>query len=232
MPLSIDMDEGQSHLLRLLTWLSPAFPIGSFSYSHGLETRISEGDCRGRQSVQDWIEALLLYGGGWTDAVLLAASWQVDPDDVEAFLTLNDLALALAPSKERYEETRAQGSAFLDASRAWPVALHHSLDRIQCRNVALPVILGSLARHHGIGQKEMLTGALHAFSANLISVALRLVPLGQSDGLSLQAALEDTILQATRLAADSSVQDLGGCAFHSDIAAMRHETLSTRIFRS
>lgn len=219
-------------LVRLLTWMSPAFPLGAFSYSHGLETAIHEGLCCDRESVGDWLEALIRHGSGWSDVVLLSHAWRVEPDDFKALLDLNDLALALAPSRERYMEASQLGEAFLAASRAWPCALHKQLDGFGKLDLALPVIVGAMARAHQIELPALLPASLHAFVSNLISVAMRLVPLGQSDGVRLQATMESIILEVARIAAQAELTDLGGCCFHSDIAAMQHETLATRIFRS
>ena len=219
-------------LLRLLTWLSPAFPLGTFSYSHGLETAISEGICHNRDSVGDWIDHLLTMGSARSDAILLAHAWRIGADDMDALISLNDLAVALCASKERYVEATQQGMAFFKASAAWPIGLHDKLKDTAADALALPVIMGATAREHGIDLPVILPASLHAFASNLISVGMRLVPLGQSDGLMLQARLEPTLLETAEQAASASLEDLGSSCFHSDIAAMRHETLYTRIFRS
>ena len=221
-----------SALIRLLTWMSPAFPLGTFTYSHGLETAISEGIIHDRASTHAWINALLERGGGWSDAILLAQSWHAAGKDIGAIRELNDLALAMAPAAERYLETTQQGTAFLKASKAWPVALHDELDRSGIEAIALPVILGAMARQHNIPLDAILPASLHAFGSNLISVAMRLVPLGQSDGLALQAVLEPTLLHCAKQARKATLKDIGTSCLLSDIAAMRHENLTTRIFRS
>ena len=195
--------EGQM-LLRLLTWLSPAFPVGAFSYSHGLETAITGNEINDRASLQDWLDALLTHGSGWTDAILLAQSWQGAGSD-ETLIEINDLALALAPSEERFFETSQQGAAFLKASRAWPAPLHSRLERLAIEAIALPVIIGAMARDHAIPLATILPASLHAFTANLVSVAIRLVPLGQSDGLAVQASLEPVILDCARRAAQQAL---------------------------
>ena len=221
---------GGSALIRLLTFLSPAFPIGAFSYSHGLEVAISNGTVKDQRTALDWLEALLLHGGGWSDAVLLSLSWRAG--DIEAILSLNDYALAMAPSVERHLETVRQGAAFLKASKSWPIPLHETLKDAGTEDIALPVIVGAVAKAQGIPLESVLPASLHAFTSNLISVAMRLVPLGQSDGLALQAGLEATILKAATHAQTASLDDIGTCCLASDIAAMQHEHLTTRIFRS
>ncbi len=219
-------------LLRLLTWLSPAFPIGAFSYSHGLETAVAKGDIHDRESMRDWLLNLIARGSGWSDSVLLAHAWHCTDDSLQHILSINEFSLALAPSAERLAETCQLGEAFYKASKAWPTALHDALDGQRTTPLAQPVIVGAIARAHAIPLDVILPAATHAFLSNLISVAIRLVPLGQTDGLALQAALEDPILRMTERAAQASLEDIGTACLLSDIAAMQHETLTTRIFRS
>ncbi|WP_169543369.1 urease accessory protein UreF [Sneathiella aquimaris] len=219
-------------LIRLLTWMSPAFPLGSFSYSHGLETVIQDGRCHSAATLQNWLETLLREGGAWSDAVFLCHAWQIKSNRFQNLKELNDLALAFAPSHERYVETVQQGNAFFTASKAWPRPLHETLERQGLKELAFPVAVGAIAKSNHIDQQSILLAYLHAFVANLCSVAMRLVPLGQSDGLAVQAALEGVLLDVADTAKTASLDALGGSAIHSDIAAMRHENLTTRIFRS
>ena len=219
-------------LLRLMTWLSPAFPIGAFSYSHGLETAIAAGAICSRDSLMDWLVALITCGSGWSDSVLLAQSWHNSQGELDNLLSLNDYALALCPSAERLSETSQLGNAFLKASLTWPTPFHDALMAKKPANIALPVIVGAVAKAHGIPLDVILPAAQHSFVANLISVGIRLVPLGQSDGLFVQATLESTILNCTQRAATTSLDDLGTLCLTSEIAAMQHETLPTRVFKS
>ncbi len=138
---------------------------------------------------------------------------------------LNELAVAIAPSRERRAETLDQGTAFIAAAAAWhPPELPE--------RVAYPVAVGALAGRHGIDEDATAAAYLQAFATNLISAAVRLVPLGQSTGLRVLAALEPAILQVAAATRTATLDDLGGCAFRSDLAAMRHETQYTRLFRS
>jgi urease accessory protein len=212
----------EAHLLKLLTWLSPAFPVGAFSYSHGLETVIREGTVADADTLTAWICGLIEHGSGWTDAVLFKAAWEAD---AQGLAEVADLAAALSPSLERRRETLGQGEAFLIAARAWgPPPLSGA--------VAYPVAVGAVTASARIPLEPALTTWLHAFAANLVSVAVRAVPLGQTDGLAVIADLEPVILAAATRAAASSLDDLGSGALLSDIAAMRHETLGVRLFIS
>jgi urease accessory protein len=212
----------EAHLVRLMTWLSPAFPVGAFSYSHGLETVIRDGTVADADTLCAWIAGLIEHGGGWTDAVLFKAAWEANG---AALADVAELAGALTPSLERRRETLGQGEAFLIAVRAWgQPALSGA--------VAYPVAVGAMTAAANIPLVTALTAWLHAFAANLVSVAVRAVPLGQTDGVAVIAELEPVILAAAVRAAASSLDDLGSSALLSDIAAMRHETLGARLFIS
>ncbi|KXF78963.1 urease accessory protein UreF [Paramesorhizobium deserti] len=215
-------------LIRLLTWLSPAFPVGAFSYSHGLERAINDGLIRDRQTLAEWLTDLLSHGSGWNDAVLFAESFRQAQADGGALTEVTELAEALAGSRERHMETMLQGSAFAKAAAAWP---HEVLQRLGS-NVPYPVAVGAVAAAHGVGVEAALAAYLHAFTSNLIQGAVRLVPLGQSDGVAVLAALEDAIIGLATRAAHSTLDDLGSAAILSDIMAMQHETQYSRVFRS
>ena len=208
-------------LQKLLTWLSPAFPVGAFSYSHGLETAIADGAVHDRATLHAWVAALIAYGSGWSDAVLLAEAHTAaaDPGRLAAAA---ELAEAMAPAAERRRETLAQGAAFAAAVSAWAPAAP----------APYCIAVGKAAADHGVPLQGALTAWLHAFASNLTSIALRAVPLGQTDGVAVLAGLEPLILDTAARAAASSLDDLGGCALVSDIAAMRHETLPVRLFIS
>ncbi len=208
--------------LRLLAWLSPAFPVGAFAYSHGIEWAVEAGDIADEAALLGWLTTVLRDGSGRSDAILLRHAHAACDDDA-ALEALSELAFALAPARERRAETRDQGGAFARAAAPWgtlPEAL------------AYPVAVGALAGRHAINADMAAAGYLQAFAANLISAAVRIVPLGQSAGLRVLAALEPLLATVTDGTRDASLDDLGGCAFRSDIAAMRHETQYTRLFRS
>jgi urease accessory protein len=209
------------HLLRLLVWLSPAFPTGAYAYSHGLEWAVECGDVTDGDTLRAWLADILIHGSGRNDAILLRHAHRTDGDHV----ALNDVAAAIAPSRERRAETLDQGTAFIAAAAAWhpPELPEH---------IAYPVAVGALAGRYGIDEDATTAAYLQAFTTNLISAAVRLVPLGQSAGLRVLAELEPIILQVAAASRAARLDDLGGCVFRSDLAAMRHETQYTRLFRS
>lgn len=213
------MDEAR---LKLAAWLSPGFPISAYAYSHGIEAAIASGTIRDAATAQSWIADVLAHGAGPTDAILLAAAFKAD--DNAALTDIADLARALAPARERLEEAEAQGAAFAAVSgAAWGG---------DDSPAPYSIAVGRAAAAHGADLGEALALFLQAFAANLISAAVRLVPLGQTDGQRCLAALMPLCLSVAAEARGATLDDIGGCAIGSDIAAMRHETLETRIFRT
>jgi urease accessory protein len=220
-PGSHKMDLSAQALLRLVAWLSPAFPTGAFAYSHGIEWAVEAGDITDRDTLRDWLADLLTHGAPRNDAILLRHAHHPDTD----LATLADLAAAAAPARERQAEMLNQGAAFMRAARPWGCpALPDP--------VAYPIAVGALAGMHGIDADATTIAYLQSVTANLISAAVRLVPLGQFAGLTVLAALEPIILRITTETRSATLDDLGGAAFRSDLAAMRHETQYTRLFRS
>lgn len=218
-------------LLRLLTWFSPAFPTGAFAHSHGLERAVEDGWVASEAHTASWIEALLRTGSGWSDAILFRHAHGAE--DAAALAELGAFALALPAARELREETAAQGEAFRHAAAAWPAPrLPLPLLAAADARLAHPVAAGALARAHGIGVEPALRAFLHGFAANLVSAALRLVPLGQTAALRVQAALEPVIEATAAASRDCGLDALGTSCFRSDVASMRHETQGTRLFRT
>ncbi|MEO6659964.1 MAG: urease accessory protein UreF [Burkholderiaceae bacterium] len=232
--LAFDTALAPVDLARLQTWFSPAFPVGAFSYSHGLEWAIESGDVTNGHSLVRWIEGLLRHGSGRSDLILLGEAWRaVCSGDWSRLGEVKELAAALQPTQERRLESLGQGTAFVSAVAAgWP---HPTLDQFERSfpgETALPVAVGLAAAAHGLPLAPVLTASLHAFTANLISAGLRLVPLGQTDGLRALAALEPVVLEVSLEARDLGLEDLGSASFLADIGSMCHETQYTRLFRS
>ncbi len=214
------------HLLQLLTWLSPAFPTGAYAYSHGLEWAVEARDVRDEPSAAGWLADVLRHGAGWTDAILLRHAYRAR--DTASLAEVASLATAVQPGLERRTETLGQGTAFALAARLWGAPLLDTLDA----PVAYPVAVGALAATHGVPEADATAGLLHAFAANLVSAAVRLVPLGQTAGLRILAGLMPVIVEVAAATAAASLHDIGGACFRADVAAMRHETQYTRLFRT
>jgi urease accessory protein len=216
-----------------MTWLSPAYPVGGYSYSHGLEWAVEAGSVRDAPALGDWVEDVLSHGAGRSDVIFLAEAWRAVAGGNECRLgETTELAAAFAPSAERRLETLAQGAAFLAATQAvWP---HPEVERLcaEGRDVAYPVAVGASAAAHGLPLIPTAQAFAQAFAANIVSAGVRLIPLGQTDGLRVLARLEPLIARVVGAGLAATLDDVGGAAVAADIASMRHETQYTRLFRS
>ena len=220
--------------LLLQAWLSPAFPVGSFAYSHGLESAIDAGDIGDAASLRHWLLDLFEHGSARNDMIIIAAAWRATSQaDDRALAGVNDLALALAPSRERHLETLSQGNAFVIAARAaFGCAALERLALLAPDRAAYPVALAVAAAGHGVALEETCQSWGLAFAAALVSAGVRLGAIGQTDGQKTIAALMPAIIAGARTASRSTLDDLGGATIRSDIASMRHETQYSRLFRS
>ncbi|MGX9574176.1 urease accessory protein UreF [Mesorhizobium sp. f-mel] len=214
-------------LLRLMAWLSPAFPVGSFSYSHGLEQAVHAGLVANSKDLAAWLETLVEMGSGWNDAVLFAESWR-RARQAGDLAEIAALAEALAGSRERHAETMLQGAAFLKAASAWPCQVPDRLPA-EC---AYCVAVGAVSGGNAIALQDALAAFLQTFFSNLVQAAIRLGVVGQTGATALLAGFEPLALGVAARAAGSTLDDLGGCAFVSDVMAMKHETQYSRLFRS
>ena len=208
-----------SKLITVMQWLSPAFPIGGFAYSHGLEWAINKGHVSNREELKKWISDLLEYGSLKNDAILIKLVLQgSDPKEI------NELAMALCPASERLLETQLQGSAFCKIMRdVW---------NLEIDDLILPIALALAAKNESIDQNLVLPAYLHSFCSNLISVAMRLIPIGQTDGQKTLRELSPLILDSVRSVAEVDIDDLGSNCFLSDVSAMQHEYLQSRVFKT
>ena len=208
-------------LLTLCQWLSPAYPVGAFAWSHGLEQTVRDGAVRDAATLADWLDLMLTFGAGRTDAILLIAACDAEG---EALADLADLAAALAPSRERLAETMGQGAAFAAVTRAvWG----HDLP-----DMAYPVAVGRAAGIAGLPPVTVAQLYLQAVVTNLVQAAQRLMPLGQTAAQGVLAGLAPVCARVAEEAAEAGLDGIGGAGFAMDIAAMRHERMEPRMFRS
>jgi len=221
-------------LYRLMTWLSPAYPVGAFSYSHGLEYAVEVGQVTTGASLADWVTAVLESGAGRVDGALFAAAWRaMDAGDDAAFDAAAELAVAWRGSAETALESTAQGAAFVAVTRAaWPEPRFERLAARYDGALPLAVAVGAACALHGLALPASLVAYLQAFAANLVSAGVRLVPLGQTDGQRAIATLEPVVTRAAAVALDADLDDLGTSAPLLDLLSMQHETQYTRLFRS
>ena len=223
-----------SALYRLMAWLSPAYPVGAFSYSSGIEWAVEAGDIKDAETLRQWLTVMLGEGGGISDAVLFVhAHRAIAAGDDAALRAVAELAAALVPSKERFLETTAQGRAFLDATKAaWPCPALMRLEDVWKGKVVLPIAVCVACAGHDIPCEPALGAFLHALAANWISAGVRLIPLGQTDGQRVLAALETIVAATAQRALATPLDEIGSAAFRAELATMRHETQYTRLFRS
>ena len=222
--------------LPLMIWLSPAFPVGAFAYSHGLEWAHEAGDVTDAASLEGWLSDLLAYGAARNDAILFAESYRAAlAGDAEALAESAELALALANSAERRLETTTQGDAFMAAAaKAWPCAALDRLRSVWSDAVAYPVAVGVAAAGHGMALGR---DALRLFFSPSSRTSSR-PPCGSASSArptasaSSRRSLPHCPGRLPRSPTTAALDDLGGCAFRSDLASLRHETQYTRLFRS
>jgi urease accessory protein len=221
-------------LYKLMAWLSPSYPVGAFSYSNGIEWAVEAGDIRDAETLQAWLATVMADGGGFCDAVLFAHAYRAIADDDDAVLTtVAELAAAFAPSRERHLETTQQGRAFLDTTRAaWPCRALDRLAAVWDGPLAYPVAVAVASAGHGIALSPALGAYLHAVAANLISAGVRLIPLGQTAGQRILAALAPVVAATCERAMTVPLDEIGSATACADIAGMKHETQYTRLFRS
>jgi urease accessory protein len=221
-------------LYRLLAWLSPSYPVGAYSYSHGIETAVAEGLVGDADALTEWIGAILEHGAGQSDAILLAHSHRAAAAlDGPALGEVAEVGAALKPSFELARETTAQGEAFLSVTRAvWPCPALELLRERWPGPVVYPVAVGAAAGGHGIPLDQALPTYLQAFAANLVSAGVRLIPLGQTEGQRALAALAPAVYAAAEGADGQGLEDIGTAASLAEWCSMRHEEQYTRLFRS
>jgi urease accessory protein len=224
-------------LLRLQSWLSPAFPSGSYSYSHGLEAAVESTRIHDRQSLVDWLDADLRYGTARNDAIVFVEAWHCAVDHRHARLVeIAELAAVFRGTSEFALEASQQGTSCLATLReVWPDPAIDSLSRMLRQGgiqPVLPVVVAVRSGAEGVPVEVALRAFLHGFVSNLVSAGVRLIPLGQTDGQRAVAALEDAVLDVSEHAMTASIDDLGSAAVMVDLASMSHETQYTRLFRS
>jgi urease accessory protein len=224
-------------LLRMQSWLSPAFPSGSYSYSHGLEWAVEAGHVHDRKSLVDWLEADLCHGSGRNEAIFFSEAWRCTTEDDCATLSeIAELAAAYRGTSEFALESSQQAGAYLATLRhVWPDLILDWLSEIvheRGLQPALAVVFGVRSGREGVPVSLALPAFLQSYIANLVTAGVRLIPLGQTDGQLAIAALEEAVVAASAQAEKATIEDLGSAALMVDLASMAHETQYTRLFRS
>jgi urease accessory protein len=217
--------------IELLIWLSPAFPVGAFAFSHGLEMAVERGWVTTRHALEDWLADVVEHGSLRTDVILLAAAWRAaESADGEALRQANDWACALQPSAERHLETVTQGASFVAAIRAaWPAP---RLDLMPEEHIAYPVAVGAVAALHGMPLEATALAYGVAFVSNFASAAIRLGVIGHSDGQRVVAVLLPKLQALAYRSCHLTLDEIGSATLRADLASLFHETQYSRLFRS
>lgn len=233
------MPMAETALFDLMSWMSPAWPIGAFAHSSGLEWAVEEGLLTDRESVAEWIVTLLENGPIRNDLVIFVHAWRaVRADDRERLGEIAELAVATQTGFERRQESVAQGAAFrrIALATAGVSRLRYFMDGLEDDDLAYPVAAAALFACCDIHLRLALTAWLHGAVANLVSAAQRLVPLGQTDGQLALRTLRPSVLAAVEAAHALPVGDpfeaIGGSALMAELGCMAHETQYTRLFRT
>ncbi len=227
------VQERQS-LLRLMTWLSPSYPVGAYTYSHGLENAVEVGALKTVEDAYQWLRGVVCFGAGQSDVVLLRHAYQAILDrDNETLFKIAELAEAFCGTEELALETMAQGRAFLDiTSKSWPCEALDSLVKVWPEQPAYPVVVGVAAAGHGVSLEDTAAAYLHGVAANMVSALVRLVPFGQTDGQILTARLEPVVIETAGKALKMPLEEISNSCMMIEISSMQHETQHTRLFRS
>jgi urease accessory protein len=226
-------------LYRFFAWVSPTFPTGAFSYSHGLESEVEAGRVHDRGTLQAWITMMIRHGGGRIDADLLRDAYRGE--------AANERGLAYRATAELALESSAQGTAFEATVRAaWddlPLSRNageggrrpdEGAERSEAEAAAIchAVAIGCAAAEAGVALEDAVTLYLQSFASNLMSAGLRLGIVGQTDGQRILAALEPVIAEAVTASLARDKGDFGSATFAADLSSMTHETQYSRLFRS
>lgn len=223
--------------LMLQAWLSPSYPVGAYAYSHALEQEIETRRVHDGETLKAWLEDLLHWGAGRSDAILMGEVYRLLETGVEAekMTALADLAAtatAMITSAEFRQESLQQGAAFLEITRsAWP---HEQLEKFANQTKTTPycICVAVAGASHGVEQALLVQSCLLAMASNWVSAAVRLNAIGQSEGQRLVAALLPLVQDVTLGASAQTLDTLGSCTFMNDIASFRHQTQASRLFRS
>ena len=201
----------------LFSWFSPNFPIGSFNFSHVLEAAVEMKFIHDSFTLENWISNLITDGSGKTDVILLSNAYRGK--------NINELALALCPSKERWIESIKLGKSFSKNIRDnWSYNIEDEL--------AFPVALGKAGSFFSIPLDQLLIIFLQSFASNLITFGMKHIPLCQSAGQKILINLIPVIQAQSMKYKNYDIKDIGSSAFISDLASMYHENLKNRIYQT
>ncbi len=215
------------HLLRLI---SPSLPVGSFSYSRGLEWVVHIGTVKDAQTAREWILGILEHSYAPLDGALF---WRMmhalRAGDEQRFLDLNDWVVASRESREIQLEDRRMGEAMLSLLAELGVTRASTYSTCE---LSYPATFALAANHWNILPMDALAGLMWSVVESQVAAAIRLVPLGHTDGQRTLIASVPVIERAVLVASTLEEGDIGNVAFSLAMASAWHETQYSRLFRS
>lgn len=224
--------------LRLALLTDSALPVGAFSHSYGLETYVAHGLVRGPEQVAALLLAVLEQGLARVDGPAVALAHRAAAArDVARLSYLDELTGALRLPREWREAGMQVGRRLLTlGSGLWP---HDPALAGYARAVAAgeasghhPVAAGAVYHEAGVPAEAAVLSYLYAAVQGLVSAAVRLVPLGQTQGQRLLVELMPHVVAAARQALATREEELGGFLPALEVRGMQHERLYTRLFVS
>ena len=234
--------------LRLFQLVSPALPVGAFSYSEGLEVLVQAGQLGSVDALAAWLQAELQRGAVAVETAALSRlqeqlrRWSAArPPALEAWTALIDLDGWLLVQREA-PEVRAQqcqmGQSLLQllADLGFPLPAPPQLSAAPAAG-ALPRLAWTGAFAWAACSLELASPAveeayLYGWVANQISAAVRLVPLGPTQGQRLQLALAGLIAERAEALAAADPRSLWNGGVGAGLAQLQHAELYSRLFRS
>ena len=213
--ININMEKIKDPLQILQIWFSSSFPIGSYAYSHGLESLIDNKKIKDKSDVIEFLEAVLFYGTLRNDYIFLKSIY----NNIE----INDLILSSATSKERQIEMIAMANSFRKIMReSWDLHLEDNTAFIYC--------IGKAAMHFNIDLDNLIKFYFQSFIANLINVCVKHIPISQKDGQKINVMFINKIQNFLHDNRHLNLDDLGTTFFIGDLFSMKHEKQDTRIY--
>ena len=215
MVINIKMDKTKDPHQILQIWFSSSFPIGSYAYSHGVESLIDNKKIQNKSDVIEFLEAVLNYGTLRNDYIFIKSIYNN--------LEINDLILSNATSKERQIEMIAMGNSFRNIMRdSWDLNLQENSAFIYC--------LSKAAIYFNIDFNDLIKFYFQSFISNLITVCVKHIPVSQKDGQSINVMFINKIQDFINNSKDLTIDDIGTTFFIGDLFSMKHENQETRIY--
>ena len=221
-----------SNLLHLLQLVSPALPVGAYSYSEGLETLVELEIINDVESLKHWLTQELRYGAIRLEAaVMLRAYHALKAEDKPSITYWNNWLSATRDTEELRAQSQQMGGSLirlLQELQPQIIPIIKALDKPYNYAIAF----GIAAVNWEIDPTAALLGYLHSWVSNLITGGIKLIPLGQTAGQLLLLELQELISSATVEIMNLHDDELSCCSWGLSLASMGHEQQYTRLFRS